>query len=233
MRGHRHPVLVRRKFEELHALGPTTQTATAMGYFWRLFDIEDELRELSDDERHAQRQLRSRPLLNEFKTWMDQQLATLRPKHDLRRAINYMTTRWECFERFLDSGDIPFDNNASEQAVKNPVIGKKNWLFFGSPAGGHAAAIFYTLTATCRRLKIDPYAYLKDVFERLPILMQHEPNPDVMTLLVPLLPDHWLAEHPESQLQIRTNEANTKSAARRSRRTQRRKALNHNQRNSS
>jgi transposase len=231
MRGHRHPVLVRRKFEELHALGPTTQTATAMGYFWRLFDIEDELRELSDDERHAQRQLRSRPLLNEFKTWMDQQLATLRPKHDLRRAINYMTTRWECFERFLDSGDIPFDNNASEQAVKNPVIGKKNWLFFGSPAGGHAAAIFYTLTATCRRLKIDPYAYLKDVFERLPILMQHEPNPDVMTLLVPLLPDHWLAEHPESQLQIRTNEANTKSAARRSRRTRRRQTLDRTNQN--
>ncbi len=127
MRGHRHPVLVRRKFEELHSLGPTEQTATAMGYFWRLFDIEDELRELSDDERHTQRQLRSRPLLNEFKSWMDEQLATLRPKHDLRGAINYMTTRWKCFERFLEAGNIPFDNNASEQAVKNPVIGKKNW----------------------------------------------------------------------------------------------------------
>ena len=164
---------------------------------------------------------------------MDQQLATLRPRHDLRRAINYMTTRWECFERFLDSGDIPFDNNASEQAVKNPVIGKKNWLFFGSPAGGQAAAIFYTLTATCRRLKIDPYAYLKDVFERLPVLMQNSFDPDTLSDLVvssdldarsnlkslasltPLLPDHWLAEHPESQLQIRTTEANTKSAARR------------------
>lgn len=59
-----------------------------MGYFWRLCDIEDELRELSDDERHAQHQLRSRPLLNEFKIWMDEQLKTLRPKHDLRGAIN-------------------------------------------------------------------------------------------------------------------------------------------------
>ena len=71
----------RRKFEELHSLGPTRQTATVMGYFWRLFDIEDELRELSDDERHSQRQLRSRPLLQEFKNWMDEQLKTLRPKH--------------------------------------------------------------------------------------------------------------------------------------------------------
>ena len=171
---------------------------------------------------------------------MDQQLETLRPKHDLRGAINYMTTRWGCFERFLEAGNIPFDNNASEQAVKNPVIGKKNWMFFGSPAGGHAAATLYTLTATCRRLKIDPYAYLKDVFERLPLLMQHEFNPDALfdlptppnlkylASLTPLLPDNWLADHPESQLQIRTTEANTKSA-RRARRTQRRKAFNQQQ----
>jgi len=111
------------------------------------------------------------------------------------------------------------------------VIGKKNWLFFGSPAGGQSAAIFYTLTATCRRLKIDPYAYLKDVFERLPVLMRNSSNPDVPTLLVPLLPDHWLAEHPESQLQIRTSEANTKSAARRSRRTRRRQTLDRTNQN--
>jgi transposase len=196
-----------------------------MGYFWRLFDIEDELRELSDDERHTQRQLRSRPLLNEFKSWMDKQLETLRPKHDLRGAINYMTTRWECFERFLEAGNIPFDNNASEQAVKNPVIGKKNWLFFGSPVGGHAAAILYSLTTTCRQLKIDPYAYLKDVFERLPLLLQNPSNSAVPKLLMPLLPDHWLADHPEFQLQIRAGEASLKSARRRSRRTRRRQVL--------
>jgi hypothetical protein len=70
---------------------------------------------------------------------MDEQLTTLRPKHDMRRAINYMTTRSECFERFLEDGNIPFDNNASERAVKTQVVGKTNWLFFGSPAGGNAA----------------------------------------------------------------------------------------------
>jgi len=213
-------VHARRKFEELHDLGPTERTATAMGYFRRLFDIEDELRQLSDEKRHEQRQLRSRPLLEDFKRWMDDQLETLRPKHDLRGAISYMTTRWECFERFLESGAIPMDNNASEQAVKNPVMGKKAWLFFGSPAGGRAAAVFYTLTATCRRLKIDPFAYLKDVFERLPFCNLEDP-----ASLTPLLPDRWLDDHPESELQIRTTEANAKSARRRTRRTQRRKAL--------
>jgi len=215
----------RRKFEELHALGPTKQTATAMGYFGRLFDIEDELRECSNEDRHAERQLRSRGLLKEFKRWMDEQLETLRPRHDLRGAIRYMTTRWECFERFLESGAIPLDNNASEQAVKNPVMGKKAWLFFGSPAGGNAAAVFYTLTATCRRLKIDPYAYLKDVFERLPLLLKNQADPEDPAFLTPLLPNHWLAAHPESQLQMRTSESTAKSARRRRRRANRRKTL--------
>lgn len=209
----------RRKFEELHKLGPTRQTATAMGYFRRLFDIEDDLRELSDDERHEQRQLRSRPVLEDFKRWMDEQLTTLRPKHELRGAINYMTSRWECFERFLQSGAIPLDNNASEQAVKNPVMGKKNWLFFGSPAGGKAAAVFYSLTATCRRLKIDPFAYLKDVFERLPACDPKDP-----ASLRPLLPDHWLAAHPESRLQTRVNESAKKAKRKRTARKRRRKA---------
>ncbi|MDP6060896.1 MAG: IS66 family transposase, partial [Pirellulaceae bacterium] len=213
-------VHARRKFEELHDLGPTERTATAMGYFQRLFDIEDELRQLSDEKRHEQRQLRSCPLLQEFKRWLDDQLETLRPKHDLRGAINYMTTRWECFARFLESGAIPLDNNASEQAVKNPVMGKKAWLFFGSPAGGRAAAVFYTLTATCRRLKIDPFAYLKDVFERLPHC-----DPEDPASLTPLLPDHWLVDHPECQLQMRTTESKAKSARRHTRRTQRRKTL--------
>ena len=130
-----------------------------------------------------------------------------------------MTSRWECFERFLESGAIPLDNNASEQAVKNPVMGKKNWLFFGSVAGGKAAAVFYTLTATCRRLKIDPHAYLQDVFERLP-----ECDPADPASLSPLLPDHWLAAHPESQLQTRVTESTTKAERKRAHRKRRRKA---------
>ena len=133
-----------------------------------------------------------------------------------------MTTRWECFERFLESGAIPIDNNASEQAVKNPVMGKKAWLFFGSAKGGAAAAVFYTLTATCRRLKIDPYAYLKDVFERLP-----QCAPDDPTSLTELLPDRWLAAHPESRLQTRVAESTTKADRKRTDRKRRRKALAH------
>ena len=175
----------------------------------------------------------------EFKRWMDTQLESLRPKHNLRGAINYMTSRWECFERFLESGAIAIDNNASEQAVKNARAptrsggrGKKNWMFFGGPTGGHTAAVFYTLTAACRRLHIDPFAYLNDVFERLPQLLSAdqadspiELSAETRALLTPLLPDQWIAAHPESLLQHRVTASTTKSARRRQRRTQRRKAL--------
>jgi transposase len=97
----------RRKFEELHFLGATEQTSTALGYFGRLFEIEDGARALTDAERQAIRQQHSRPLLTEFKAWMDGQLETLRPKHPLRGAMAYMTKRWESFARFLESGAIP------------------------------------------------------------------------------------------------------------------------------
>lgn len=210
----------RRKFEELHHLGPTEKTATALGYFQRLFLIEEELKDLTSEEHHAERQLRSRPLLAEFKTWMDRQLESLTPKHDLRGAIEYMTNRWDGFERFLESGDIPLHNNASEQAVKVAVMGRKAWLFFGSPVGGEAAAIFYTLTATCRRLQIDPLAYLSDLFQRWPTC-----DPQEESSLEAFLPDRWLASHPEAKLAMREEESKQKAAKKHARRTHLRAAL--------
>jgi len=213
-------VHARRKFESLHVLGPTLATSRALGYFQRLLDLEDQFRDLSDDERLRQRDLRSRPLLEEMKAWFDDQLTVLRPRHALRGAIQYMTKRWDCFTRFLESGSIPMHNNDSEQAVKNPVMGKKNWLFFGSPRGGEAGATMFTLTATCRRLKIDPHAYLTDICQRLPLI-------DVTdeASLSSLLPDVWLASHPESRLEMRVEEAAAKLSRQRDRRRARREAL--------
>lgn len=213
-------VHARRKFEELHTLGPTQATSTALGYFQRLFDMEDEWRELTSEQRHAERHKRTAPLMAEFKSWLDEQLTVLRPKHELRGAITYMTSRWHMFVRFLESGSIPIHNNSSEQAVKNPVMGKKGWLFFGSARGGEAASIFFSLTSTCRRLHIDPYAYLKDVFERFPRI--DVTNTDELDRL---LPDRWLAEHPESKLQMRVRESESKAQRKRNLRSRRRKML--------
>jgi transposase len=108
-------------------------------------------------------------------------------------------------------------NNAAERAVKLPVMGKKNHLFFASPQGGEAAMVFYTLTATCRRLHIDPQAYLRDVFTRLPSLSGEQ--------VLALLPDRWLADHPQHRLHQRAGEAAARAKRKRTRRAQRRRAL--------
>ena len=116
------------------------------------------------------RQRKSRLILESMKAWMDEQLASLCPKSLLRGAILYMTTRWDAFTPFLESGAIPLDNNAAERSVKLPVIARKNHLLFAGVAGGEAAMARYTMTATCRRLNIDPSAYLHDVIVRLPTM---------------------------------------------------------------
>lgn len=207
----------RRKFEALEHLGSTPQTIQALAYFRQLFDLDDQTRGWTDAARHEHRQQYSHPVLTAMKQWMDEQLAVLRPKHPLRGAIQYMTKRWQSFARFLESGAIPLENNAAERSVKLPVIAKKNHLFFASTAGGEAAMIYYTLTSTCRRLHVDPSAYLRDVFTRLPQVPRDK--------LVDLLPDRWLATHPQHRLEIREREADDRARRKRESRARRRRAL--------
>ena len=211
-------VHARRKFEELDHLGSTQATATALGYFQRLFALEDQLREVSAEERYAARNQHAKPLMSDFKKWLDDQRSVLRPKHPLRGAIQYMTKRWQSFIRFLENGSIPVENNAAERSVKLPVLAKKNHLFFASREGGEAAMAFYTLTATCRRLHIDPFAYIHHLFQQWPRIDQQKD-------LSRFLPDQWLADHPQHRLEIREEEAKSRSATKKSKRSQRRKAL--------
>lgn len=207
----------RRKFEALEKLGSTAQTTRALAYFQQLFDLEDQTRAMTNEERHAHRQRYSLPVIESMKAWMDEQLSTLLPQHPLRGAIQYMTKRWASFTRFLESGAIPLENNAAERSVKLPVIAKKNHLFFASPAGGEAAMVFYTLTSSCRRLHVDPSAYLRDLFLHWPEL-----SPD---RLAEFLPDRWLAKHPQHRLEIREREANDRARRKRNERAQRRRRL--------
>jgi transposase len=207
----------RRKFEAMERLGSTPQTIRALAYFRQLFELEDQTRALTDAARHEHRQQYSRPVLTAMKQWMDEQLAALRPKHPLRGAIQYMTKRWESFARFLESGAIPLENNAAERSVKLPVIAKKNHLFFASTAGGEAAMIYYTLTSTCRRLHVDPSAYLRDLFTQLP----QTPG----EALADLLPDRWLSAHPQHRLELREREADDRAQRKRDSRAKRRRAL--------
>jgi transposase len=205
----------RRGFEACHKLGPTRHTRRAMNFFQRLFDIEDRYRTADSAARHAARQAQSKPIVDEFHAWLEDVGKTRLPKDKLLGAIRYLLDRWPSFLRFLESGDIPLDNNAAERALKFPILGRKAWLFVGNAAAGHTAAKLFTLTKTCNRLHIDPFAYLQDVYARLPTTTDDD--------LERLLPDHWIAEHPQHLIPERVQEAHDRALRARERREQRRR----------
>jgi len=170
-----------------------------MAYFRRLFDIEELCREMSDEDRLDVRQKHSRPLVESLHDGMVQQSVGLLPKSKLLGAINYMVKRWDSFTRFLESGAIPMDSNLAERSLKYPILGRKAWLFVGNPGAGETAAKLFTLTKSCNRHRIDPFAYLQDVYTRLPMMSEAE--------LPLLLPDNWIKNHPEHLMDKRVQEA--------------------------
>ena len=207
-------VHARRKFEACHHLGATRQTYTALAYFRKLFDIEGLYGQSSDEARLAARREKSQPIVEEFREWLWTERQDQIPKAKLAGAINYMLNRWESFTRFLESGAVPLDNNAAERALKYPILGRKAWLFFGNQAAGETAAKLFTLTKSCNRHRIDPLAYLKDIYIRLPTTPSDE--------LPLLLPDRWIADHPEHLIQQRVQEALDRAQRARERRAERR-----------
>jgi hypothetical protein len=125
-----------------------------------------------------------------------------------------MLNRWESFTRFLESGAIPLSSNGAERTLKYPILGRKAWLFVGNPEAGETAAKLFTLTKTCNRHRIDPFAYLQDVYARLPTTPADE--------LPALLPDHWIKEHPQHLIQKRVQEALDRAQRKRESRASRR-----------
>jgi hypothetical protein len=132
-----------------------------------LFAVEADIRGRSPAERREARQRRSGPILTELKTFLDATLATISGKSSFAGAIRYATSRWAALTRFVDDGRLEMTNNAAERAIRPLALGRKNYLFAGSDAGGRRAAILYTLIETCRLNDIDPEAWLADVVARI------------------------------------------------------------------
>jgi hypothetical protein len=110
------------------------------------------------------------------------------PKSLLGQAVTYATNQWTALNVYLTDGDLAIDNNAAERALRQVAVGRKNWLFFGSDAGGATAAVLASLTETCRRHAINPWTYLCEVLTVLPTMPTDR--------LAELLPDHWAAAKP-------------------------------------
>ena len=157
----------RRAFYDLHKANASPVAAEALERIGKLYEIEAEIRGRPPDERKAIRQAREGPLLESLREWLRETLARTSKKSDLAGAISYVLMRWTALTRYHDDGRIEIDNNAAERALRAIALGRKNYLFCGSDAGGERAAAVYSLVGTAKLNRIDPEAYLRYVLERI------------------------------------------------------------------
>ncbi|MGE5606637.1 MAG: IS66 family transposase [Bacteroidota bacterium] len=164
----------RRKFDEALKALPTSQknTPTVAGegldFCNKLFAIERELAEVTPDERHKKRIEHSRPVLDAFRDWLKYQTPRVLPKSALGQAIRYCRNQWDKLEGFMKDGRLEIDNNRSERSIKPFVIGRKNWLFANTAKGATSSAVIYSVVETAKENGLNPFEYLKFLFEKMP-----------------------------------------------------------------
>jgi transposase len=158
---------VRRKFHDIHEAIDSPIALEAMQRIGALYGIEADIRGKPAEERHAVRQSRAGPLLDGVQRWMQATLSSVSAKSELALAIRYALSRWPALTRYRDDGRIEIDNNAAERSLRAVALGRKNYLFAGSDAGGQRAAAMYSLIGTAKLNGLDPEGYLRTVLDRI------------------------------------------------------------------
>jgi transposase len=158
----------RRAFFKIAELTKAPMAVEAVGRINALFAIEREISGSAPQVRKAVRQAQSRPLIVDLERWARACRGRLSGKSAMAKAFDYLLRRWASFTRFLDDGRVCLSNNAAERAIRPIAVGRRNWTFAGSDAGGQRAAAMYTLIETCRLNDVDPRAWLADIIARLP-----------------------------------------------------------------
>jgi transposase len=171
----------RRRFVEAFAMDGSAALPVAL--IQQLYQVERAAADLPADERRARRHEQSVPLLAQLKAERDRLAATVLPKSPLGDAVRYLTNQWNALQRFVDDGRLSIDNNRAENQLRVVAVGRKNWLFAGSMAGAHRAALLYSLVQSCKLVDVPPFAYLTDVLIRVAT----HPHRD----LAQLTPRHW------------------------------------------
>lgn len=157
----------RRKFYDLFALDRSPIAEEALTRIAALYAIEREIRGQPPTLRQSVRQARAKPLLGSMRAWLEQTLLQISVKSGLAKAIHYALTHWRALTRYCEDGRIEVDNNTAERSIRPLVLGRRNYLFAGSDGGGDSAAVIYSLIGTARLNGVEPYAYLRAVFERI------------------------------------------------------------------
>jgi transposase len=169
---------VRRKFVEVvNAAGKDKDGKKKPGsgevvldYIGKLYLLEKECAEqkLKPEQIARERQSRAGPILDQFKAWLDKRSPQVPPGSTLGKAISYTLGQWKRLVVYLQDGRLRPDNNLAENAIRPFVLGRKNWLFAATPDGAHASAALYSIIETAKANGLEPYWYLRYLFERLP-----------------------------------------------------------------
>jgi transposase len=162
------------------------RAALAIAAYRKLYEIEDELRDKSPDERLAARRARSNPIFDELRHWCHVRKKREPPSTRLGKALQYFTNHEVALARFLEDGRVPPDNGLVERLHIRAALTRKNFLFAGSDAGGERAAIAYTILGSCRLVGVDPIEYLADVMPKLACRVRLMELPE-------MLPSRWAA----------------------------------------
>lgn len=177
----------RRKFYEARGTD-VLRSHEALAYYRQLYELERQGKDFSDSQRLQMRQDLAVPILTRFQTWLEEQRSQVLPRSPMGEAISYALHNWTALVRYTEAGFLDIDNNVAEREMKRIAIGRKNWLTIGSPQGGQTASVLISITSTCQRLNVEPWAYLQDVLTRLPTTSAEQ--------LGELLPDQWqVARH--------------------------------------
>jgi len=171
---------VRRGFYELAASGSAPIATEVLERIKGLYVVEADIRGRPADDRRAERQARSKPIILALEPWLRSKLEIVSQKSKLAEAIRYALSRWGGLTRFLDDGRIEIDNNIVERSIRPIALNRKNALFAGSDGGAEHWAALASLIETCKLNQVDPEAYLTDVITRI---VQGHPNSRLDELL--------------------------------------------------
>jgi len=161
----------RRKFvdaQKVQPKGKTGRADIALTMINKLYGLERELKDVSDEQRFTGRQEKSLPILTQLKSWLDKTQSQVTAQSALGKAVHYLANNWSRLERYVEAGYLPIDNNAAERAIKPFVIGRKAWLFSDTVNGATASAKIYSLVETAKVNGQEPYTWLRHVLEQLP-----------------------------------------------------------------
>jgi transposase len=176
----------RRKFDELIKVNQSPVAKQAVQRIAGLYHVERQARELSPADRLAMRQQSAAPLWAEFKPWLQLERSRVPQGSAIANAIDYSLNHWAALTASLNDGRVPIDNNHIENLMRPWAMGRKAWLFAGSELAGQRAAVVMSLLQSAKLHGHDPWAYLKDVLERLPT--------HINSRIEELLPHHWQAK---------------------------------------